>query len=133
MLPRLRLTIYDGALLVTLHLLTECDLYVMIRFDTSTTAIYDQLQSTFSGPTANTLAGVLALYCPAILLLESVSRGKTRYARIGTGATRKQKRLVLDKGVAFSAQLLLLLLVVLVIKVPLLVLCRWLWLGDIGS
>lgn len=84
-LPQLRLAICGGALLVALHLLAEYGLYVMIRFDTFTTAIYDQFQSTFSGPAANMLAGVLALCCLAILLLESASRGKARYARIGAG------------------------------------------------
>ncbi|MCD8671611.1 ABC transporter permease subunit, partial [Klebsiella pneumoniae] len=132
-LPQLRLAICGGALLVALHLLAEYGLYVMIRFDTFTTAIYDQFQSTFSGPAANMLAGVLALCCLAILLLESASRGKARYARIGAGAAREQKRLVLGKGAAFGAQLLLLLLVMLAMGVPLLVLCRWLWLGGIDN
>ena len=117
-LPQLRLAICGGALLVALHLLAEYGLYVMIRFDTFTTAIYDQFQSTFSGPAANMLAGVLALCCPAILLLESASRGKARYARIGAGAAREQKRLVLGKGAAFGAQLLLLLLVMLAMGFP---------------
>ena len=75
-LPQLKLAICGGALLVALHLLAEYGLYVMIRFDTFTTAIYDQFQSTFSGPAANMLAGVLALCCLAILLLEGVTRGK---------------------------------------------------------
>jgi iron(III) transport system permease protein len=67
-LPQLKLAICGGALLVALHLLAEYGLYVMIRFDTFTTAIYDQFQSTFSGPAANMLAGVLlALCCLAIL------------------------------------------------------------------
>lgn len=66
-LPQLKLAICGGALLVALHLLAEYGLYVMIRFDTFTTAIYDQFQSTFSGPAANMLAGVLALCCPGDL------------------------------------------------------------------
>ncbi len=89
--PQLRLAICGGALLVALHLLAEYGLYVMIRFDTFTTAIYDQFQSTFSGPAANMLAGVLALCCLAILLLESASRGKARYARIGAGAAHASR------------------------------------------
>jgi iron(III) transport system permease protein len=88
-LPQLKLAICGGALLVALHLLAEYGLYVMIRFDTFTTAIYDQFQSTFSGPAANMLAGVLALCCLAILLLEGATRGKARYARIGRGARAK--------------------------------------------
>ncbi|TIY11114.1 MAG: iron ABC transporter permease, partial [Mesorhizobium sp.] len=54
-LPQLRLAICGGSLLVGLHLLAEYGLYVFIRFDTFTTAIVDQFQSTFSGPAANML------------------------------------------------------------------------------
>jgi iron(III) transport system permease protein len=52
-LPQLRLAICGGALLVGLHLLAEYGLYAMIRFDTFTTAIFDQFKSTFNGPAAN--------------------------------------------------------------------------------
>ena len=45
-LPQLRLAICGGSLLIGLHLLAEYGLYVMIRFDTFTTAIVDQFQST---------------------------------------------------------------------------------------
>ena len=46
-LPQLRLAICGGSLLVGLHLLAEYGLYVFIRFDTFTTAIVDQFQSSF--------------------------------------------------------------------------------------
>ncbi len=88
--PRLKLAICGGALLVALRTCwrnTACN--AMIRFDTFTTAIYDQFQSTFSGPAANML-GVLAYMLLAFLLLESVTRGKARYARIGARAAREQ-------------------------------------------
>ncbi|NBX21838.1 MAG: iron ABC transporter permease, partial [Betaproteobacteria bacterium] len=52
-LPQLRLAIWGGALLVGLHLLAEYGLFVTIRFDTFTTAIVDQFQSTYNGPAAN--------------------------------------------------------------------------------
>lgn len=129
-LPQLKLAIWGGALLVALHLLAEYGLYVMIRFDTFTTAIYDQFQSTFSGPAANMLAGVLALCCLAILLLEGATRGKARYARIGSGAAREQKRWALNLTAALVGQLVLLALVLLALGVPFIVLCRWLWIGG---
>ncbi|MBV8680606.1 MAG: iron ABC transporter permease, partial [Aquitalea sp.] len=75
-LPQLHLAIWGGALLVSLHLLAEYGLYAMLRFDTFTTAIFDQFQSSFNGPAANMLAGVLALCCLALLCLESATRGK---------------------------------------------------------
>jgi len=71
-LPQLRLAIWGGALLIGLHLLAEYGLFVMIRFDTFTTAIVDQFQSTYNGPAANLLAGVLVLCCFVLLGLEGV-------------------------------------------------------------
>src|SRR5947209_2327174 len=62
-LPQLRLAICGGSLLIGLHLLAEYGLYVMIRFDTFTTAIVDQFQSSYNGPAANMLAGVLVVCC----------------------------------------------------------------------
>ena len=132
-LPQLRLAICGGALLVALHLLAEFGLFAMVRFDTFTTAIYDQFQSTFSGPAANMLGGVLALCCLAILLLEGASRGKARYARIGSGAAREQQRQPLSRLAAIPLQLALLTLVMLALGVPLMVLCRWLWLGGVEN
>ena len=91
-LPQLRLALCGGALLVGLHLLAEYGLFVMIRFDTFTTAIVAQFQSTYNGPAANMLAGVLVVCCFALLGLESRARGDARYARVGTGAARMPLR-----------------------------------------
>src|SRR5690606_20332821 len=90
-LPQLRLAICGGALLVGLHLLAEYGLYAMIRFDTFTTAIFDQFKSTFNGPAAHMLASVLALCCLAMLTVESAARGTARYARVGSGSAREQR------------------------------------------
>ncbi|RTF22559.1 iron ABC transporter permease, partial [Serratia marcescens] len=89
-LPQLKLAVWGGSLLIALHLLAEYGLYAMIRFDTFTTAIFDQFQSTFNGPAANMLAGVLVLCCLGLLLLEALSRGRARYARVGSGSARSQ-------------------------------------------
>ncbi|HGM5492132.1 TPA: ABC transporter permease [Serratia fonticola] len=132
-MPQLKLPIWGGALLVSLHLLSEYGLYAMIRFDTFTTAIYDQFQSTFSGPAANMLAGVLALCCLVILAIEGITRGKARYARVGAGASREQKRWQLSPSLHLAGSLFSLSVVVLALVVPLAVLCRWLWLGGIEN
>jgi iron(III) transport system permease protein len=76
-LPQLRLAVCGGSLLVGLHLLAEYGLYAMIRFDTFTTAIVDQFQSTYNGPAANMLAGVLVVCCFALLGLESAARARS--------------------------------------------------------
>ncbi|WP_161518358.1 iron ABC transporter permease [Kosakonia sp. MH5] len=132
-LPQLKLAICGGALLVALHLLAEYGLFVMIRFDTFTTAIYDQFQSTFSGPAANMLAGVLALCCLALLLLETAARGKARYARVGAGAARKQHRVVLGRGSSACGFALMLVMAILALGTPMVVLARWLWLGGLAN
>ena len=85
-LPQLRLAITGGALLVGLHLLAEYGAFAMIRFDTFTTAIIEQYQSTFNGTAGNMLASVLVFLCLVLLLVEVRSRGSARYARIGSGA-----------------------------------------------
>jgi len=90
-LPQLRLAICGGALLVGLHLLAEYGLYAMIRFDTFTTAIIDQFQSTYNGVAAYMLALVLVLCCFVLLGLEAAVRGRRRYARVGSGVARRSR------------------------------------------
>ena len=128
-LPQLRLALCGGALLVGLHLLAEYGLYVMIRFDTFTTAIVDQFQSSYNGPAANMLSGVLVLCCFALLSLESWARGDARYARVGTGAARLPllRRL---RGPTALCLALPVLTTALALGVPLVTLGRWLAAGG---
>ncbi len=129
-LPQLRLAICGGALLVGLHLLAEYGLYAMIRFDTFTTAIFDQFKSTFNGPAAQMLAGVLALCCLAMLTLESAARGKARYARVGSGSAREQRTARLSRKARWVAQLLMVTTSALALGVPLITLGKWLIAGG---
>jgi iron(III) transport system permease protein len=127
--PQLRIAICGGSLLIGLHLLAEFGLYAMVRFDTLTTAIMDQFQSTFNGPAANMTAGVLVLSCLALLQLESVLRGKERYARVGSGASR----MLLRRRLGWSAGPCILLpavIAALSLGVPLITLGRWLIIGG---
>lgn len=128
-LPQLRLPIWGGALLVGLHLLAEYGLYVMIRFDTFTTAIVDQFQSSYNGPAANMLAGVLVVCCFALLALEAGTRGDERYARVGTGAARDMSRRALGPWTV-PAVALPLFTAALSLGVPLVTLTRWLVSGG---
>ena len=91
-LPQLRPAMYGGALLVGLHLLAEFGALQLLRFDTFTTAIYDQFTSTFNGAGATMLAGVLVLCCLLLLLTEQRVRGRHRYARVGGGVARRLPR-----------------------------------------
>ena len=120
--PQLRLALCGGALLVGLHLLAEYGLYAMIRFDTFTTAIFDQFKSTFNGPGANMLATVLALCCLAMLTAESAARGHARYARVGSGSAREQPIVRLGKRATVLALALQGATCLLALGVPLLTL-----------
>ncbi|WP_441511434.1 ABC transporter permease [Bosea sp. TAF32] len=124
-LPQLRLAICGGSLLVGLHLLAEYGLYAMIRFDTFTTAIIDQFQSSYNGPAANMLAGVLVLSCCGLIGLEWLLRGGARYARLGSGAPRPAPRQRLGRW-RLPALALPLAFAALSLGVPILTLTRWL-------
>jgi len=129
-LPQLRLAMCGGALLVGLHLLAEYGLYAMIRFDTFTTAIFDQFKSTFNGPAANMLAAVLALCCLAMLTAESAARGNARYARVGSGSAREQRTVRLKPGNTALALGLQTATCLLALGVPLITLGKWLIAGG---
>ena len=130
-LPQLRLALCGGGLLVGLHLLAEYGLYVFVRFDTFTTAIVDQFQSTFNGAAANMLAGVLVLCCLALLGVEVLLRGEERYARVGSGAARPQQRTRLGR-MALPCLALPLCVAVLSLGVPFITVGRWLVHGGAG-
>lgn len=128
--PQLRLAICGGALLVGLHLLAEYGLYAMIRFDTFTTAIFDQFKSTFNGPGANMLAAVLALCCLAMLTAESAARGHARYARLGSGSAREQRIVPLGRPATLLALGVCSATCLLALGVPLMTLGKWLIAGG---
>ncbi|MET9326938.1 iron ABC transporter permease [Tsukamurella sp. NPDC003166] len=123
-LPQLRLATLGGAVLVALHLLAEYGAFAMIRFDTFTTAIMVQYQSTFNGAAGSMLAGVLALLCLLLLLAEVAARGRARYARVGSGAVAKPARIPLG-GYQIGAQLALFTLVAAALGLPLWFVVRW--------
>ncbi|HLH97288.1 MAG TPA: iron ABC transporter permease [Xanthobacteraceae bacterium] len=131
-LPQLRLAICAGALLIGLHILAEYGLYVMIRFDTFSTAIVDQFQSAYNGPAANMMAAVLVACCLLLLALEAAARGNRRYARVGSGAARMAVRYRLGR---LTGPCLLIpgLSAAMALGVPLITLGRWLAIGGLGA
>lgn len=128
-LPQLRLALLGGALLVALHLLAEYGLFVFIRFDTFTTAIVDQFQSSFNGPAANLMGGVLVLCCLVVLGAEFVLRGNARFARLGSGSARMPSRQTLGRA-RLPALILPLSVILLALGVPFLTIARWLATGG---
>ena len=123
-LPQLRVALLGGALLVGLHILAEFGALQMIGYETFTTAIMVQYQSTFNGSVATTLAGVLAMCCLLFLTLEVLARGRARYARVGVGAAASvpPTRLGRLRG---PMLLSLLMLFLVAIGVPVFAISRW--------
>jgi len=130
-LPQLRFSICSGALLIGLHLLAEYGLYVTVRYDTFTTAIMDQFQSAFNGPAANMIALVLAIYAILLMVLERITRGTERYARVGAGAQRRTRRRRLG-WMRLPCLLVPAATALLALGVPLTTLTRWLAIGGAG-
>ncbi|MET1088332.1 MAG: iron ABC transporter permease, partial [Arthrobacter sp.] len=128
-LPQLRVAMTGGGLLVALHLLAEYGAFAMIRFDTFTTAIMVQYQSTFNGTAGNMLASVLVFLCLILLLVEVRSRGSARYARVGSGAQARALRLPLH-AYQLPAQLSLIALTGLAFGLPLTFVLRWIVAGG---
>lgn len=127
-LPQLRLPVLGGALLVALHLLAEYGAFAFVRFDTFTTAIYDQFRSTFAAPAASMLAGVLVLLCLMVLGGETAVRGRQRHARLGSGVARPQRQVRLGGWVVPVAVAVIALLTA-ALGVPVWALAHWLSVG----
>lgn len=128
-LPQLRLAILGGGLLISLHLLAEYGAFAMIRFDTFTTAIFQQYQSSFAGAAGSTLSGVLVVLCLVLLAAEAGVRGRARYARIGGGAQRGVHRIRLGLG-RIPMLLVLFGALAATLGVPLWTIGRWLKIGG---
>ena len=128
-LPQLRLAIWGGSLIVALHLLSEYGAFALIRFDTFTTAIVVQYQSTFAGPAASALGIVLAGLCLLLLVGESTTRGTSPYSRVGSGAARPAVLLRLGPVMPFALAGLAALMIA-AIGVPAASVLHWLVIGD---
>ncbi|MGE0503924.1 MAG: ABC transporter permease [Solirubrobacterales bacterium] len=87
-LPQARVALLGGVLLVAVHMLSEYGAFAMLRFQTFTTAIYDEYKLSFDGPAASMLASVLVLLCLVLLVAELGLRGRRRYARLDAGSAR---------------------------------------------
>lgn len=131
-LPQLRLAMLGGGLVVALHLLAEYGAFAFIRFETFTTAIVVAYQSSFAGPNAAALGIILGLLCFVVLLVEAGARGRSRYARVGSGTQQPAPRLALGRTTPFLVAGLF-VLVGAAVGVPMLNVFRWLLATDLAD
>jgi len=131
-LPQTRIALLGGMLLVAIHMLSEFGAFAMLRFQTFTTAIYDQYKLSFDGPAASMLASVLVLLCLVLLVTELGLRGRGRYSRVDSGAARPIPPLELGRAKwavsgGFAA------LIGLALGLPLATLAYWVATGSSAS
>ena len=88
-LPQLKPSIAAGSLLVALYTLSEFGAVALLRYNTFTFTIYQQYEGSIDRSVAALLSFALALMAVIILLLESYTRGRGRYYRVGAGSARK--------------------------------------------
>jgi len=96
-----------GALLVGLYVLSDFGAVSLMRFDTFTTVIYQQLGGRFDPPAAAALSSVLVVLTLGFLVGGLKVRGGGRYTGSGT-ARRAQRPLGRGRWPAFAAVVLVL-------------------------
>jgi iron(III) transport system permease protein len=90
-LPQLRPALAAGGLLVTLYVLSDFGAVSILRFDSLTRVIFIQYKSAFDRSEAASLALLLAAVALGAVWLESLTRGRARYA---STAVRREPRVV---------------------------------------
>jgi iron(III) transport system permease protein len=126
-LPYLRPSLIAGGLLVALYVLRDFGAVTMLQYSTFTRIIYNRYQA-YQLDAAAAVALVLVAVTAVILTLEQRSRGKTRYARLSSGAARVQRPVRLGvwrlPALAFVGSVVFLSLIV-----PASGLVYWFWRG----
>jgi iron(III) transport system permease protein len=131
-LPQTRVALLGGMLLVSVHMLAEFGAFAMLRFQTFTTAIYDQYKLSFDGAAASMLASVLVLLCLVLLVAELAARGRGRYARVDSGSARPPAVARLGRA-RWAASGAFLALTGLALGLPLVTLVYWVATGSSAS
>jgi len=128
-LPQLKPALGGGALLVALHMLAEFGALSLLRYQTFTTAIFEEYELEFSNSSAALLAFVLLVLCLPVIILEIRLRGAMSYARVSRGAQRAAAALPLGPWHA-PALLAFTAIAALALAVPVGTLAYWLTHGS---
>jgi iron(III) transport system permease protein len=126
-LSQIRPAVLGGSLLVSLHLLGEFGAFAMLRFDTFTTAIYDQYRLTFNGPAASLLAALLTIPCLLLVTMEFRVNGDATAGRGDDARPPLISRLGWKTPLAIAGMAMLL---GLALGVPLMTIGYWLVRGN---
>ncbi|CAN5314825.1 iron ABC transporter permease [soil metagenome] len=131
-LPQLRPAVAAGALLVSLYTLSDFGAVSILRYDTFTRVIFTSFNASFDRTPAVVLSGMLVLVTAVIVIAEARTRGRARYARLGSGAARAMARIQLGR-MRVPAYAALGLLTAASLGVPVVSLVYWLSVGRSGE
>ncbi len=131
-LPQLRPAVAAGALLVALYTLSDFGAVSILRYDTFTRVIFTSFNASFDRTPAVVLSGMLVLVTAVIVVAEARTRGRARYARLGSGAARSALRIPLGRN-RIPAYAALSLLTAASLGVPVVSLAYWLSVGRSGE
>ncbi len=123
-LPMLRPAMAAGGLLAALYALSDFGAVSLLRYETFTSAVFLQYESSFDRSVAASLALVLALLATAVLIADSVMRGRVTYHRSGSGTSRPPRVVELGRW-RWPALALVTVPVITGLLVPLAVLGYW--------
>ena len=93
-----RLAIFGGAILVGLVVLAEFGAFEILGYRTLTTEIYSEFQVGFNEPAACALSVILVLLGALLLGSEASVRGHGRASRVGAGAARRIRPVLLGRA-----------------------------------
>jgi iron(III) transport system permease protein len=127
-LPRLRLALLGGGLVIALHLLAEYGGFAIMRYRTFTTEIYNTYKLGFDPASASLLSLVRVVRCVLVLGGEQWLRGRGGVLR--GGATARRRRRVRLGRWRWPVMAALAALVGLAIAVPIGALVYWLVVGG---
>ena len=91
-LPQLRPSIIAGTLFVSLYTLSDFGAVSLMRYNTLTWAIYQQYQSIIDRSIISLISLALVLIAVLIIFIESKFRNKSKYYKIGTGTSPRNKK-----------------------------------------
>lgn len=113
-----------GTLLVGLYVLSDFGTVSLLRFDTFTTVIYQELGGRFDPPAAAALSSVLVVLTLALLVAGQRVRGRGRFEQAGGGAPVAAPRERLGRG-RWPALGAVLLVLGLALGLPVMRLLTW--------
>ncbi len=116
-LRQTRVAAASGALLVALYVMSDFGAVSIMRVDVLARGIYNSYRASFDRTPAAILGCVLVVMTMAVVVAESLTRGRGRSARVGAGSTRRGQPQRLG-WVAVPALAASAALVVLAIGVP---------------